>query len=55
MPLKSGSSSKTRSSNIKELHKGPHHAKMAKKFGEKKAELIDEAIAYSKAHKRSYK
>lgn len=47
MPLKPGK--KNIGSNIKELSKGPHHEKMAKKFGEKKAHIIDEAIAESKA------
>ena len=51
MPLKSGKSKKTVSSNIGELNKGPHHAKMAAKYGEKKAEKIDVAIAYDKARK----
>lgn len=49
MPLKKGKSQKTIGSNIGELHKGPHHAKMAAKYGEKKAEKIDAAIAYDKA------
>lgn len=49
MPLKKGSSQKTISGNIGELHKGPHHKKMAEKFGEKKANQIDAAIAYDKA------
>ena len=51
MPLKSGKSNKTVSSNIKELHKGPHHAKMEKKFGKDKAQKIDIAIAMSKKRK----
>jgi hypothetical protein len=51
MPLKSGKSKKTVSSNISELAHGPHHAKMAKKFGAKKAQKIDVAIALDKARK----
>lgn len=52
MPLKPGK--ENIGSNIKELHKGPHHAKMAKKFGAKKAHEIDVAIAASKADKTGY-
>lgn len=54
MPLKSGKANI--GSNIKELNKGPHHAKMAKKYGPEKAHKIDIAIAESKAHegKSSY-
>jgi hypothetical protein len=51
MPLKSGK--KNVSSNIKELDKGPHHAKMAAKHGEKKAHEIDVAIAMSKAKEKT--
>lgn len=51
MPLKSGKGKKVISENIGELNKGPHHAKMASKFGEKKANQIDAAIAYDKARK----
>ena len=55
MPLKKGSSKKTISSNISELSKGPHHAKMAKKFGTKKAQKIDVAIAFSKSREKAKK
>ena len=55
MPLKSGKSKKTVSSNISELSKGPHHAKMEKKFGKAKAQKIDVAIAYSKSRQSGSK
>jgi hypothetical protein len=55
MPLKSGSSKKTISHNMAELHTGPHHAKMVQKYGAAKAAKIDAAIAYDKARKSKRK
>jgi hypothetical protein len=51
MPLKSGSSQKTISSNIKELHKGPNYAKTAAKHGKATADKQAIAIAEKKAGK----
>lgn len=51
MPLKSGKSKKTVSSNIKELHKGEVFQKTKKKFGAKKADKQAVAIALSKKRK----
>ena len=47
MPLKPGR--KAISRNIKEMAKGPRHAKMARKMGEKKAHEMDVAAAMRKA------
>lgn len=55
MPLKSGKSKKTISSNISELHKGRTYAKTAKKFGKAKANKQAIAIAFEKARKSHYK
>ena len=52
MPLKKGSSKKTVSSNISELHKGKVFAKTAKKFGKAKANRQAIAIAFEKARKK---
>jgi hypothetical protein len=49
MPLKSGSSDKTISHNISELHKGPQYEKIKKKHGKTVADKQAVAIAYSKA------
>lgn len=49
MPLKSGSSQKVISSNIREFHGGETYAKTAAKFGKKKADKQAVAIALSKA------
>ena len=49
MPLKSGSSRKTVSSNIRELHSGKTYAKTKAKSGAKKANKQAVAIALSKA------
>lgn len=51
MPLKKGSSKKTISSNIKELHGGKTFAKTEKKFGKAKANKQAVAIALSQARK----
>ena len=51
MPLKSGSSQKTISSNIDELHDGDTFARTKAKFGKAKANKQAIAIAYSKARK----
>ena len=51
MPLKSGSSQKTISSNIDELHSGNTFARTKAKFGKAKANKQAIAIAYSKARK----
>ena len=53
MPLKSGSSQKTISSNISELHSGNTFARTKAKFGKAKANKQAIAIAYSKARKSS--
>lgn len=55
MPLKRGSSPKTVSSNIEELHKGKTFAKTAAKFGKKKADKQAVAIALSEARKSKSK
>lgn len=51
MPLKKGSSKKTVSKNIKELHKGNVYKKTAKKLGRKKAHKQSVAIALKTARK----
>jgi hypothetical protein len=51
MPLKPGKSPKTISENIAELHDGPRHQANAKKFGEAKANKIDQAAAFSVARR----
>ena len=51
MPLKRGSSKKTVSSNIKELHTGQIFAKTRAKFGKAKADKQAVAIALSAARK----
>lgn len=51
MPLKSGSSSSTVSSNIKELHSGKTYARTESKFGKHKADKQAVAIALSNARK----
>lgn len=52
MPLKSGSSSKTVSSNIRELHSGKTFARTEAKFGKDKAQKQSVAIALSQARGR---
>lgn len=52
MPLQSGHSRKTISSNIKELHHGPKYAKTKRKFGAKKANKQAVAIALDKSRER---
>jgi len=49
MPLRSGSSQKTISSNIRELHKGKTFAHTEDKFGKKRADKQAVAIALSNA------
>ena len=53
MPLKRGSSQKTVSSNIRELHGGKTYARTAAKFGKEKAN--DQAIAIALSEARKYK
>lgn len=55
MPLEPGKSREVIKHNMAELHTGPHHAKMAKKYGAAKAAKIDAAIAYDKARKSKRK
>lgn len=52
MPLKKGTSKKTVSSNIKELHKGKTYAHTASKFGKKKADKQAVAIALNQKRKK---
>ncbi len=51
MPLTAGSSKKTVSDNISELHSGGTYSRTKKKFGKKKADAQAVAIALSEAHK----
>lgn len=51
MPLKKGSSQKTVSKNISELHKGKTYAKTMRKFGKAKADKQAVAIALEEARK----
>lgn len=51
MPLKKGSSRKTVSKNISELHTGKTYAHTAAKFGKDKANKQAVAIAMSQARK----
>ena len=51
MPLKRGSSQKTISSNIEELHTGKTYARTAAKFGAERANKQAVAIALSEARK----
>ena len=51
MPLKRGSSRKTISSNIQELHTGKTYAKTRAKLGKAKADKQAVAIALSQARK----
>lgn len=51
MPLKPGSSQKTVSQNIRELHKGKTHARTMEKYGKKKADQQSVAIALENARK----
>jgi len=51
MPLKSGFSQKTISSNIKEFHSGNTYSKTSKKFGKAKADKQAIAAALDKARK----
>lgn len=55
MPLKSGKSSKTVSSNIRELHKGKEYKKTSAKYGKEVANKQAIAIALSKAGKSKKK
>ena len=55
MPLKKGSSKKTISKNISELHSGKTYAKTKKKFGAAKANKQAVAIAFSRARKSKKK
>ncbi len=51
MPLKSGSSKKTVSANIKEFHGGETYKKTAAKFGKKDADKQAVAVAMAAAGK----
>lgn len=51
MPLKSGSSDKTISSNISEFHKGQTYADTARKFGKSKADKQAVAVAMNEANR----
>lgn len=51
MPLHSGSSQKTISSNIRELHKGPNYQKTKRRHGKKVADRQAVAIAMEQARK----
>jgi hypothetical protein len=51
MPLKKGSSQKTVSKNISELHGGKTYARTMKKFGKEKAQKQSIAIALNEARK----
>jgi O6-methylguanine-DNA--protein-cysteine methyltransferase len=51
MPLKKGSSQKTISSNIRELHGGKTYASTARKYGKAKANKQAVAIAMKEAGK----
>lgn len=51
MPLKKGKSSKTVSSNIRELHKGKTYSHTKGKYGKKKADKQAVAIALSEKRK----
>jgi hypothetical protein len=53
MPLKSGSSSKVVSENIRELHKGPQYAKTSREHG--KATADKQAVAIAMSEKRKSK
>ncbi len=55
MPLKKGTSAKTVSKNIKELHTGKNYAKTAKKFGKKVANKQSIAIALEEKRKSNKK
>lgn len=55
MPLKKGSSNKTISRNIKEIHKGQTYAKTAREFGKTKADKQAVAIAFSQAKRNKNK
>ena len=51
MPLKKGSSNKTVSSNIRELHTGKTHARTQAKSGKKAADRQSVAIALDQARR----
>ena len=55
MPLKKGTSKKTVSSNVRELHQGKTYARTRKKFGAKKANRQAVAIALSQKRKSAAK
>ena len=55
MPLKKGTSQKTISSNISELHGGKTFAHTARKFGKKRANKQAVAIALNTARKSRVK
>lgn len=51
MPLKSGSSKKTVSSNIREFHTGKTYAHTKEKFGKKRADKQAVAVALENARR----
>lgn len=51
MPLKSGSSKKIVSENIREFHGGPTYSHTAEKFGKNRADAQAIAVALSNARK----
>lgn len=51
MPLKPGSSRKTVSSNIRELHEGRTYERTLQEFGKRRADKQAVAIALSEARK----
>lgn len=55
MPLKKGTSKKTVSKNIRELHQGKTYARTRKKFGAKKANKQAVAIALNERRKSAAK
>jgi len=51
MPLKKGTSKKTRSENIREFHKGATYARTKSKFGKERADAQAIAVAYAQGRR----